>query len=61
MMEKKCKKLEERFEKGKKENIGNLKIIEAVKGDIEKELQDLRDRLQLGNLRFDEITEYKNE
>ena len=60
-MEGKCIKLEERFEKEKMENIENLKLIEAEKGNIEKEEQDLRERPHHGNLRFDDITEYKNE
>ena len=60
-MEEKYIKLDERFEKQKKENIENSKLIEAEKGKIEKELQDLRDRPQRGHLDFDDITEYKNE
>ena len=60
-MEGKCIKLEERFEKEKMENIENLKLIEAEKGNSEKEEQDLRERPQHGNLRFDDIAEYKNE
>ena len=61
MMEGKCIKLGERFEKEKRENTENLKLIEAEKGNIEKELQDLRERPQRGNLPFDDITKYKNE
>ena len=44
MMKGKCIKLGERFEKEKRESIENLKLIEAEKGNIEKELQDLRER-----------------
>ena len=36
MMEEKCTKLEERFEKEKKENIENLKLIEAVKVPLKR-------------------------
>ena len=52
MMEEKCIRLEERFGKEKKENIGNLKLIETENANIEKELQDLQDRPQHGNLHF---------
>ena len=61
MMEGKFIKLGERFEKEKRESIENLKLIEAEKGNIEKELQDLRERPQRGNLSFDDLTEYKKE
>ena len=60
-MEEKRIQLEERFEKEKKENTGNLKLIETENGNIEKQLQDLKDRPHRGNSHFDDITEYKNE
>lgn len=61
MMEGKCIKLGERFENKTRENIENLKLIEVEKGNIEKELQDLRERPQCGNLSFDDMKEYKKE
>lgn len=50
-----------KFQKQKKENIGNVKFIETENGSIEQELQDLEDSPQHGNLRFDVVTQYKNE
>ena len=61
MIEEKVIKPEERFEKEKKENIENLKLIETEIGHIKKKLPDLEDRSRRGNLHLDSITKCKNE
>ena len=61
MMEEKLTKPEERFQKEKKENIENLKLIETEIGNIKKKLPDLEDRSRYGNLCLNGITECKNE
>ena len=61
MIEEKVIKPEERFEKEKKENIENLKLIETEIGNIKKKLPDLEDRSRHGNLFLNGITECKNE
>ena len=53
-------KPEEWFEKEKKENIENLKLIETEIGHIKKKLPDLEDRSRRGNLHLDSITKCKN-
>lgn len=61
MMEEKLTKPEERFQKEKKENIENSKLIETEIGNIKKKLPDLEDRSRHGNLHLNGITECKNE
>ena len=61
MMEEKPIKPEKCFEKEKKENIENLKLIETEIANIKKKLPDLEDRSRRGNLRLDGITGCKNE